>query len=86
MRTGRSSPQGLQLPLLCDATDSVSRHREGRVRRFDSDANTDAKTRQEDQHGYVRPAMSNLHGLLRRGYITREEHETEVAALQTKLR
>src|SRR5579863_3610721 len=50
MRTGRSSPQGLQLPLLCDATDSVSRHREGRVRRFDSDANTDAKTRQEDQH------------------------------------
>jgi hypothetical protein len=30
--------------------------------------------------------LSNLDGLLRRGFITPEEHETEVAALQARLR
>jgi hypothetical protein len=30
--------------------------------------------------------MSNLDALLKRGFITQEEHETEVAALQARLR
>ena len=73
------------LSVLRDATDSISGHREGRVRRSDSGANTDAETERKLSAVTAARQLSALGTLLKRRMISEEKHAAEVTMLKAKL-